>query len=143
MNKLMLMVVVTGMMLVQGCDENNEEPSRDNVNDSTQMKPLGTITGPSSDELYATGVYPAGDEVETEAPIVVDDYAKIRTFLILHSEFGSYASAVFIMDLPAGGKAYNARLANGRTLQFFFNAGTILAVGEEVNGGFMVHYGRM
>ena len=87
------------------------------------------------------------EDRKREQPVIpVDDCAKIGTFLIQHSEFGSYSSLnsiEFIGNLPSNGKAYNVPLANGRTLQFIFRNNDIVLVGEEVPGGYIAHYGRM
>ncbi len=86
-------------------------------------------------------------EVETQFSPVInpEGYATIGIFLIRHSEFGTsrIRHIELIGTISSGVTAYDVTLINGRKLQFWFKNGSIILVGEEINGGFIAHYGRM
>lgn len=72
--------------------------------------------------------------------------AAIGVFLISHrAEFGvlkGLGNIKLIGTLASGKVAYNVSLTNGRVIQFWLDGNQIFIVGEEINGGFIVHYGR-
>ena len=132
---MLLAVLLTGMVLVQGCKE--EKPYMYAKETDEQAEARRAI---DKAKIAKRSEMPRAQE---QPEVDVDDYARIRIFLIQHPEFGLFSHATFIGDLPANGKGYSVILTNGRDLTFFFRDNEIMAVGEEVPGGFIVHYGRI
>lgn len=100
---------------------------------------------PSKRITALTNKFPDKKWPEQLAKLIPPEYyAAIRVFLLSHeAEFGLFNNVCLIGTVPnTGVTAYNVSLTNGRMLQFWFKADKIYIVGEEINGGFIAHYGR-
>ena len=81
----------------------------------------------------------------TPPPVISPEgYVAIGIFLIQHNEFGSsrIRQIKLVGTISSGVTAYNVTLINSRELQFWFKNDLLILVGEEVSGGFVVHYGE-
>lgn len=161
MKKLLMLLLIVGILIGTGCCDKDNGSTKTTVHKETYK----VITSPAEDAKRVKeeneqviekrekeweiaeqrANFPDKKWPDQLAKLIPPEYfVAIRLFLMSHeAEFGLFSNVRLIGTTPnTGVTAYNVSLTNGRKLQFWFRADKVYLVGEEVNGGFIAHYGR-